>query len=347
MEDQFQPIPELSSQAPAQQQSNVLADASIINKIQERANQNNQLLGQVDSLTKTLAKGTLAPEEQGRLTPQQLRAIQNNDTNSIAQQIGMVKWTMSERGRQLNDSLKFFSETQAKFREEQRMKREDSRRNILEAIEMVGSEAFAGMSEADKRRVELEAGFEPGFLGRAETGLQARERKLEEERQLQLEQARQQMELARRGAELDEQQFAFSKEMSRAELSLSQAKLAEDRRQADMVNTTKPLALNERQAIQRDFLRNNEMVTKSLPIIRGTINRGDDPAAYITTLSNQIAKQTPDLTSEYIRQEIFRMIGINDPLKAKTSTTQSKSLIPPDMFKNMQSVNQQKLSGVK
>jgi hypothetical protein len=318
MEDQFQAIPEVSSQLPAQQQSNVLADASIINKIQEKANQNNQLLEQVNSLTTTLAKGTLSAQEQARLTPQQLRAIQNNDMNSIAQQVGMVKWTMSERGRQLDSSLKFFAETQAQFREEQRMKREDSRRNILEAIEMVGSEAFAGMSDADKRRVEREAGFETGFLSRAQTGLQARERKLEEERQLQLEQARQQMELARRAADLDERQFGFSQEMARAELSLSQAKLAEDKRQANMVNArasseaVKPLSEWEAKAVERSEVRN--LIREDAPqqIIRDGLAKNQSKQAIATSLLENIRGRgnLQILTQKELQEEVYRFVGL-------------------------------------
>lgn len=321
MEDQFQAIPEVSSQLPAQQQSNVLADASVINKIQEKANQNNQLLEQVNSLTTTLAKGTLSSQEQARLTPQQLRAIQTNDMNSIAQQVGMVKWTMSERGRQLGSSLKFFAETQAQFREEQRMKREDSRRNILEAIEMVGTEAFAGMSDADKRRVEREAGFETGFLSRAQTGLQARERKLEEERQLQLEQARQQMELAKRAADLDERQFGFSQEMARKELALSQAKLAEDKRQANMINTretanttqeVKPLSEWEAKAVERSTLRDVLVGEGPQKIIKEGMEKNQSKKVIANRLVNDVRGTSGlnILTQKEIQEEVFRFVGL-------------------------------------
>lgn len=310
--EEFQNIPAVSNATNTNSQ--VLADANIINKIQERANTNNKLLNQVDGLTQTLAQGTLTKEQTANLTPDQLRAIQRNDMQSIAQQVGMVKWTMSARGQELQNSLQFFANTQRELREETRMKREDARRNIMEAVNMLGSQAFGGMSDDDKRRIEREAGFETGFLSRARTGLADREAKQEEERQLQLEGARQQMELARRGADLQERQFDFQRQQAGIQNSLARARLSADKATASSESMPPQWQLTaaSRSAIRETSQRVSPTV-KAFAKHFGNTTSEKFRSTIDTLYIQPLARRNPNVDINVIRNEFFGYLGMKTP----------------------------------
>ena len=208
-------IPQQQTQAPAAPyipsnpdlQTPAMLDMQIVQQISEKANTNNKLLSQIDTLTTALAKGTVSPENQANLTPQQLRALQTSDMNTIAQQIGMVKWTMSARGQETKDSISYLLNGMSQIRQEQEAKRVAARQNVMDAFNMMGSAAFEGLSEQDKRLLEKNSGLTQGYLSRAEGVLKQNERKAEEARQLQMEQARQSM-------RLQQEQFEFSKQQA-------------------------------------------------------------------------------------------------------------------------------------
>jgi hypothetical protein len=217
-------IPQQQAQAPyipsnPDLQTPAMLDMQIVQQISEKANTNNKLLSQIDSLTTALSKGTVSPENQANLTPQQLRALQGSDMNTIAQQIGMVKWTMSARGQETKDSISYLLNGMSQIRQEQEAKRVSSRQNIMDAFNVMGSAAFEGLSENDKRLLEKNSGLTQGYLSRAEGALKQNERKAEEARQLQLEQAKQDM-------RLKQEQFNFSKQQAAQDNAFRERQLA-------------------------------------------------------------------------------------------------------------------------
>jgi hypothetical protein len=217
-------IPQQQVQAPyipsnPDLQTPAMLDMQIVQQISEKANTNNKLLSQIDSLTTALSKGTVSPENQANLTPQQLRALQGSDMNTIAQQIGMVKWTMSARGQETKDSISYLLNGMQQIRQEQEAKRISSRQNIMDAFNVMGSAAFEGLSEQDKRLLEKNSGLTQGYLSRAEGVLKQNERKAEEARQLQLEQAKQDM-------RLKQEQFNFSKQQAAQDNAFREKQLA-------------------------------------------------------------------------------------------------------------------------
>ena len=216
-QQQAQPAPYIPSNA--ELQTPAMLDMQIVQQLQEKANTNNKLLDQINGLTTALSKGTLAPETQNNLTPQQMRAIQVGDMNSIAQQIGMVKWTMSARGQEVKDSIGYLLNGMQQVRQEQESKRISARQNIMDALNIMGSGAFEGLSADDKRKLEKNSGLTNGYLDRATGALRETERKAEEARQLQMEQSRQSM-------RLQEEQFRFSKEQAAADERFRQQQFA-------------------------------------------------------------------------------------------------------------------------
>jgi hypothetical protein len=200
-------------------QTPAMLDMQIVQQISEKANTNNKLLEQVNTLTTALSKGTLTPENQASLTPQQLRAIQVGDMNTISQQIGMVKWTMSARGQETKDSISYLLNGMQQIRQEQEAKRVAARQNVMDAFNMMGSVAFEGLSADEKRRLERNSGLTQGYLDRAQTSLRENERKAEEARQLQMEQGRQSM-------RLQQEQFEFSKQQAAADAAFRERQFA-------------------------------------------------------------------------------------------------------------------------
>jgi hypothetical protein len=216
-QQQAQPAPYIPSNPDLQ--TPAMLDMQIVQQLQEKANTNNKLLDQINGLTTALSKGTLAPETQNNLTPQQMRAIQVGDMNSIAQQIGMVKWTMSARGQEVKESIGYLLNGMQQVRQEQESKRISARQNIMDALNIMGSGAFEGLSGDDKRKLEKNSGLTNGYLDRATGALQENERKAEEARQLQMEQGRQSM-------RLQEEQFRFSKEQAAADNAFRERQFA-------------------------------------------------------------------------------------------------------------------------
>lgn len=212
-----QPAPYIPSDPDLQ--TNAMLDMQIVQQISQKANTNNKLLEQINGLTTALSKGTLTPENQAVLTPQQLRAIQVGDMNTIAQQIGMVKWTMSARGQETKDSISYLLNGMQQIRQEQEAKRIAARQNVMDAFNMMGSAAFEGLSADEKRKLEKNSGLTNGYLDRAETSLRENERKAEEARQLQIRQAEQSM-------RLQQEQFNFSKQQAAADERFRQQQFA-------------------------------------------------------------------------------------------------------------------------
>ncbi len=208
-----QPIPYIPSDP--ELQTNAMLDM----QIQAKANTNNKLLEQINGLTTALSKGTLTPENQASLTPQQLRAIQVGDMNTISQQIGMVKWTMSARGQETKDSISYLLNGMQQIRQEQEAKRVAARQNVMDALNIMGSGAFEGLSADEKRKLERNSGLTTGYLDRAQTALRENERKAEEARQLQMRQAEQSM-------RLQQEQFNFSKQQAAADERFRQQQFA-------------------------------------------------------------------------------------------------------------------------
>jgi hypothetical protein len=216
-QQQAQPAPYIPSNP--ELQTPAMLDMQIVQQIQEKANTNNKLLEQINGLTTALSRGTITPENQASLTPQQLRAIQVGDMNTISQQIGMVKWTMSARGQEVKDSISFLLNGMQQIRQEQEAKRVAARQNVMDAFNMMGSVAFEGLSADEKRKLERNSGLTQGYLDRAQTSLRENERKAEEARQLQMEQGRQSM-------RLQQEQFNFSKEQAAADERFRQQQFA-------------------------------------------------------------------------------------------------------------------------
>ena len=212
-----QPIPYIPSNPDLQ--TPAMLDMQIVQQIQEKANTNNKLLEQVNTLTTALSRGTITPENQASLTPQQLRAIQVGDMNTISQQIGMVKWTMSARGQEVKDSISFLLNGMQQIRQEQEAKRVAARQNVMDAFNMMGSAAFEGLSADEKRKLERNSGLTQGYLDRAQTALRENERKAEEARQLQMRQAEQSM-------RLQQEQFEFSKQQAAADAAFRERQFA-------------------------------------------------------------------------------------------------------------------------
>jgi hypothetical protein len=216
-QQQAQPAPYIPSNP--ELQTPAMLDMQIVQQIQEKANTNNKLLEQINGLTTALSRGTITPENQASLTPQQLRAIQVGDMNTISQQIGMVKWTMSARGQEVKDSISFLLNGMQQIRQEQEAKRVAARQNVMDAFNMMGSVAFEGLSADEKRKLERNSGLTQGYLDRAQTSLRENERKAEEARQLQMEQGRQSM-------RLQQEQFNFSKEQAAADAAFRERQFA-------------------------------------------------------------------------------------------------------------------------
>jgi hypothetical protein len=216
-QQQAQPAPYIPSNP--ELQTPAMLDMQIVQQIQEKANTNNKLLEQVNTLTTALAKGTITPENQASLTPQQLRAIQVGDMNTISQQIGMVKWTMSARGQEVKDSISYLLNGMQQIRQEQEAKRVAARQNVMDAFNMMGSVAFDGLSADEKRRLERNSGLTQGYLDRAQTALRENERKAEETRQLQMRQAEQSM-------RLQQEQFEFSKQQAAQDAAFRERQFA-------------------------------------------------------------------------------------------------------------------------
>lgn len=223
-QQQAQPAPYIPSNPDLQ--TPAMLDMQIVQQLQEKANTNNKLLDQINSLTTALSKGTIAPENQANLTPQQLRAIQVGDMNSIAQQIGMVKWTMSARGQETKDSINYLLNGMQQIRQEQEAKRIAARQNIMDALNVMGSGAFEGLSADEKRKLEKNSGLTNGYLDRATVALRETERKAEEARQLQMEQGRQSM-------RLQQEQFEFSKQQAAADNAFRERQFAFSKAQAN------------------------------------------------------------------------------------------------------------------
>jgi hypothetical protein len=214
-------------------QTPAMLDMQIVQQIQEKANTNNKLLEQVNTLTTALSRGTITPENQASLTPQQLRAIQVGDMNTISQQIGMVKWTMSARGQEVKDSISFLLNGMQQIRQEQEAKRVAARQNVMDAFNMMGSVAFEGLSADEKRKLERNSGLTSGYLDRAQTSLRENERKAEEARQLQMEQGRQSM-------RLQQEQFQFSKEQAAADAAFRERQFAFQKAEAGRSRAAQP-----------------------------------------------------------------------------------------------------------
>lgn len=222
-------------------QTPAMLDMQIVQQITEKANTNNKLLAQVNTLTTALSKGTLTPENQASLTPQQLRAIQVGDMNSIAQQIGMVKWTMSARGQETKDSISYLLNGMQQIRQEQEAKRVAARQNVMDAFNIMGSAAFEGLSADEKRRLERNSGLTSGYLDRAETALAENERKAEEARQLQMRQAEQSMRLQQEQFEFSKQQAAADERFRQQQFAFQQAEAS--RARAERAAATKAAAV--------------------------------------------------------------------------------------------------------
>lgn len=223
-QQQAQPAPYIPSNPDLQ--TPAMLDMQIVQQLQEKANTNNKLLDQINGLTTALSKGTLAPETQANLTPQQLRAIQVGDMNSIAQQIGMVKWTMSARGQEVKESIGYLLNGMQQIRQEQEAKRISARQNIMDALNIMGSGAFEGLSADEKRKLEKNSGLTNGYLDRATVALRETERKAEEARQLQMEQGRQSM-------RLQQEQFNFQKQQAAADNAFRERQFAFSKAQAN------------------------------------------------------------------------------------------------------------------
>ena len=223
-QQQAQPAPYIPSNPDLQ--TPAMLDMQIVQQLQEKANTNNKLLDQINTLTTALSKGTIAPENQANLTPQQLRAIQVGDMNSIAQQIGMVKWTMSARGQETKDSINYLLNGMQQIRQEQEAKRVAARQNIMDALNIMGSGAFEGLSADEKRKLEKNSGLTTGYLDRATGALRETERKAEEARQLQMEQGRQSM-------RLQQEQFNFQKQQAAADNAFRERQFAFSKAQAN------------------------------------------------------------------------------------------------------------------
>lgn len=247
-------------------QTPAMLDMQIVQQIQEKANTNNKLLDQINSLTTALSKGTIAPENQANLTPQQLRAIQVGDMNSIAQQIGMVKWTMSARGQETKDSINYLLNGMQQIRQEQEAKRIAARQNIMDALNVMGSGAFEGLSADEKRKLEKNSGLTNGYLDRATVALRETERKAEEARQLQMEQGRQSMRLQQEQFEFSKQQAAADERFRQQQFAFQKAEAAASRAASRAAAKAQPTPQQEAMAALRDQLNSGKVSGRAVAI---------------------------------------------------------------------------------
>jgi len=262
-------------------QTPAMLDMQIVQQLQEKANTNNKLLDQINTLTTALSKGTIAPENQANLTPQQLRAIQVGDMNSIAQQIGIVKWTMSARGQETKDSINYLLNGMQQIRQEQEAKRVAARQNIMDALNIMGSGAFEGLSADEKRKLEKNSGLTNGYLDRATVALRETERKAEEARQLQMEQSRQSMRLQQEQFEFSKQQAAADERFRQQQFAFQKAEAAASRAERKAAAKAQPTPQQEALAALRDQLNSGKISGKEVAITesptvqreKGMINR--------------------------------------------------------------------------
>jgi hypothetical protein len=262
-------------------QTPAMLDMQIVQQIQEKANTNNKLLEQVNGLTTALSRGTLTPENQASLTPQQLRAIQVGDMNTISQQIGMVKWTMSARGQETKDSISYLLNGMQQIRQEQEAKRVAARQNVMDAFNMMGSAAFDGLSADEKRKLERNSGLTTGYLDRAQTSLRENERKAEEARQLQMEQGRQSMRLQQEQFEFSKQQAAQDAAFRERQFAFQKAEAGRSRAAAAAAVKAQPSPQQQALATLRDQLNTGKLSGRQIAITedinddsgKGMINR--------------------------------------------------------------------------
>jgi hypothetical protein len=245
-------------------QTPAMLDMQIVQQLQEKANTNNKLLDQINSLTTALSKGTIAPENQANLTPQQLRAIQVGDMDSIAQQIGMVKWTMSVRGQETKDSINYLLNNMQQIRQEQEAKRVAARQNIMDALNIMGSGAFEGLSADEKRKLEKNSGLTNGYLDRATGALRETERKAEEARQLQMEQGRQSMRLQQEQFEFSKQQAAADERFRQQQFAFQKAEAAASRAERKAAAKAQPTPQQEALASFRSALSSGKVGDKTI-----------------------------------------------------------------------------------
>lgn len=288
-QQQAQPAPYIPSNPDLQ--TPAMLDMQIVQQLQEKANTNNKLLDQINTLTTALSKGTIAPENQANLTPQQLRAIQVGDMNSIAQQIGMVKWTMSARGQETKDSINYLLNGMQQIRQEQEAKRIAARQNIMDALNIMGSGAFEGLSADEKRKLEKNSGLTTGYLDRATGALRETERKAEEARQLQMEQGRQSMRLQQEQFNFQKQQAAADERFRQQQFAFqkSEAGRARSERAADRAAAAKAQPTPQQQAMAalRNQLNSGKISGRTVAITedaktqqeKGMINREQAIAA--------------------------------------------------------------------
>jgi hypothetical protein len=262
-------------------QTNAMLDMQIVQQITEKANTNNKLLEQINGLTTALSRGTLTPENQASLTPQQLRAIQVGDMNSIAQQIGMVKWTMSARGQEVKDSISYLLNGMQQIRQEQESKRVAARQNVMDAFNMMGSAAFDGLSADEKRKLERNSGLTNGYLDRAQTSLRENERKAEEARQLQMRQAEQSMRLQQEQFNFSKQQAAQDAAFRERQFAFQQAEAGRSRAAATAATKAQPTPQQQALSALRDQLNTGKLGGRFIAITenaatqkaKGMINR--------------------------------------------------------------------------
>jgi len=305
------------SQAPyipsnAELQTPAMLDMQIVQQLQEKANTNNKLLDQINGLTTALSKGTLTPENQATLTPQQMRAIQVGDMNSIAQQIGMVKWTMSARGQEVKESIGYLLNGMQQVRQEQESKRISARQNVMDALNIMGSGAFEGLSADERRKLEKNSGLTNGYLDRATGALRETERKAEEARQLQMEQGRQ-------SVRLQQEQFEFSKQQASADERFRQQQFAFQQAEAGRARSERaaaqPSPQQEAMASFRDQLNSGKVSGRTVAITEDIT--GDDGKGMITREQAIIAlqKQYSGLIDpKVIENEVYDILI--DPVQA-------------------------------
>lgn len=192
---------------PRDLQSRAGFHTNLINKIQQNANHNNDLIEQQKALTETLAGGPLDESRKQKLTPEQRNAVEQTNYNQIAQQLGQVKFSMSERGRQFNQSLDFLQTGLEQQRQEMAQRRQEARDNLMQGLDIMGSKIVEGRSEEEIRRLERNAGLNPGFLKNARSALQEQERRQRELEDLEIEQTERQLSQEDRRLDLQEQQM--------------------------------------------------------------------------------------------------------------------------------------------
>lgn len=297
-------------------QTNAMLDMQIVQQIQAKANTNNKLLEQINGLTTALSKGTLTPENQASLTPQQLRAIQVGDMNTISQQIGMVKWTMSARGQETKDSISYLLNGMQQIRQEQEAKRVAARQNVMDALNIMGSGAFEGLSADEKRKLERNSGLTTGYLDRAQTALRENERKAEEARQLQMEQGRQSMRLQQEQFNFSKQQAAADERFRQQQFAFQKAEAGRSRAAATAAAKAQPSPQQQALATLRDQLNTGKLNGRFIAITedartqqqKGMINREQA----IATLQKQYAGL---IDPKVIQNEVYDILI--DPAELK------------------------------